>query len=110
MRAENSVRFCQMSTDSRRNCFLPNIRMARSVNQSALVTASKLFLGLPDDAHRAVQRKQLIVAHILLSVFYSGWQQTDPVPITFRQTAGWLRPDVPAFLRHSWLYYRRPSG
>jgi hypothetical protein len=54
MRAEHGVRFCQMSTDSGRNCFLPDIRMARSVNQPALVTASKLFLGLPDDAHCAV--------------------------------------------------------
>jgi len=77
MRAENSVCFRQMRTDSGCNRFLPDVRMTRTVNQSSLMTAGKLFFGLPDDAHRAVQRKQLIVAHYLLSAFkVAGSKQT----------------------------------
>ncbi len=55
MGTENGIMRRQMSTHSRRNRFLADIRMARAMNQPSLVRTSQLLLRLANDLHRAVE-------------------------------------------------------
>ena len=63
MRAEDRIGFRQVRTNSRRNRFLPDIRMTGTVNESPLMTACELLLRVPDDEHCAIEGNNLIIGH-----------------------------------------------
>jgi hypothetical protein len=54
MRAEHNIVEPQVRGDRGGDRLLAHVRMTRSVDQTALVAPRKLFLGLPNPRHRAI--------------------------------------------------------
>jgi hypothetical protein len=58
VRTEHNIFLPQMCTDTSRDGFLPNIRVAGPVNQSLLARFCELQFGLPHQLHRPVEIQQ----------------------------------------------------
>lgn len=63
MSAEDRIVCVEMSTDSRGDGFLSDIRMTGSMDQSPLMTSRQFFFGLANNLHRAIKRNDLFVGH-----------------------------------------------
>ena len=63
MRAEDDIMLSEMSTDAARNRFFADVGVTRAEHESSLMTACQFFFRLPDDLHRAVEAKQLVVGY-----------------------------------------------
>ena len=51
MGAEDRIFFCEMRAHPCGDCFLANVRVARAMNESALMAARQLFFRVADDEH-----------------------------------------------------------
>jgi hypothetical protein len=58
MRTEDDVALAEVGTDGGGDGFFADVRMTRSVDQSALMDFRELFFALPDDLHRAKKFKE----------------------------------------------------
>ena len=63
MRAKDRIVYRQVRTHGRRDCLLANVGVTRAQNQPALMTPREFFFRLPDDLHRAVKAKRLVVGY-----------------------------------------------
>ena len=73
MRAEDDVLLREMSTDGRRDRFFADVGVTRAEHESSLMATSEFFFRLPNDLHRAVKGKQLVIGHWLLAICDWVW-------------------------------------
>ena len=68
MSGEDRIVLRQMSTDTGRNRLLANIRVTRSVDEAALMTAREFFFRLPNDLHRPIEGEDSFVRQVVVLV------------------------------------------
>jgi hypothetical protein len=61
-----------MRTNAGRDGFLADVGVAGPMNQTALMTARKLFFGPPNELHDSIQAQKLIVRHRSLALCSKG--------------------------------------
>ena len=115
MRAKDNVLFAQMSTNRSGNCFLADIRMARSVNEAPLMAASEFFFRLSDDLHCSIETKKYLlrweIRHryfkILVGLTESFVRASRAASAL--SATNWV-PRSAAYRRRSWRGFHHPLG
>ncbi len=86
MRAEDDAAFRQRSTHGRRDRLFADVGVTRAEHEALLMAACEFFFRLPDDLHRAVQRKQLVIGHWLLAI--CDWVSAEAVSRWIQMNSG----------------------
>jgi hypothetical protein len=58
---EDWIAFLEMRANSSRNGLLPDVGVARTMNQTSLVTPREFFFRLPDYLHGSIEGENLFV-------------------------------------------------